>query len=111
MTEIHALLDRYCTCKSLCVWIPMDVGSFVRTRPFQAYCPSCKIIVNEYYEKNEHNALMLTPKVAFEMFKKFEAKDAEIARLRVALERASDFANSHSLPCLSDIVDAALEAK
>lgn len=34
-----------------------------------------------------------------------------IDKLREALERASDYANSHSLPYLADIVDTALEAR
>lgn len=85
MTEVPTLLDRYCTCKTLCVWIPMDPPNLVWSVPpraFQAYCPTCKIIVNEYYEKNEHNALMLTPQVSFAIFKENENLNAEIAALK-----------------------------
>ena len=39
-----------------------------------------------------------------------EAKDAEIVRLRAALDAAFDFANAHSLPCLEDAMKIALEA-
>jgi hypothetical protein len=63
----------------------MDVGSFVWSVPpraFQPYCPACKIIANEYYEKNEQNALILTPKVAFQQFRELAAKDKEIEGLK-----------------------------
>ncbi len=101
MTDTHTLLDRYCTCKTLCVWIPMDVGSFVWSvlpRAFQPYCPSCKIIANEYYEKNEQNALMLTPKVAFQMYIKLAAKDKEVEGLKAQIEKMKCCSN-----CMHDI--------
>jgi hypothetical protein len=78
------LKDRYCTCKTLCVWIPMDGPARVWSVPpraFQAYCPTCKIIVSKYWEKDEHNALMLTPQVSFSIFKEKEnLKDALAAK-------------------------------
>ena len=39
----------------------------------------------------------------------FNPKDAEIARLRAALDAALDFANAHSLPCLEEAITLALK--
>lgn len=85
-----------------------DTGYWVRAEEALAEIAALK-------ETRDYPGLAKTAKylsaVVYAHKEDIEKKDAEIARLRRALEFASDFASSHSLPCLSDIVDTALEAK